>query len=114
MKQTEVLTIVGDRAQDIYHAAWSINDRTTRYKIIIIVLNEINKYLYSLCNLAFVLHDTVCDYIHLLCDCVCLCVFCRSDGASFYVVTWKLKVNSSLCVWGCRDIALFVLNLGCG
>jgi hypothetical protein len=27
----------------------------------------------SLCNVASVLHDTVCDYVHLLCDCVCVC-----------------------------------------
>jgi len=68
------LTTVGDRAQDIYHAVWSINDRTTRHKIIIIVLNENNKYLYSVFNLASVLHDAVYDYIHLLCDCVCFVV----------------------------------------
>ena len=46
MKKREVLTTVGDRAQDIYHAVWSINDRTTRHKINLIVLNEINTYLY--------------------------------------------------------------------
>ena len=46
MKKREVLTTVGDRAQDIYHAVWSINDRTTQHKIILFILNEINKYLH--------------------------------------------------------------------
>ena len=66
----------------------------------------------SLCIVASVLRDTVYDYVHLLCDGVC--VFCRSDGASFYVVTCELIVKMLLCVRGCRSIALFILNLGCG
>jgi hypothetical protein len=72
----------------------------------------------SLCNVASVLHDTVYDYVHLLCDRgggICgWCVLCRSDDGSFYVVTWELIVKLLLWVWGCRGIAFFILILGCG
>ena len=47
------------------------------------------------------LHDNVYDYVHILCDCVCLFVFVlrRSHDGRFYVVTWELKENS-ICVYG--------------
>ena len=51
-------------------------------------------------------------YICYLIVCVCLFVLCRSDDASFYVVTCELKTKWFLCLWGCRDVALFILNFG--
>ena len=60
------------------------------------------------------LHVIVYDYVHLLCDSVsvCLCVVCRSHDDRFYVVRWELKVKLFLFLWGCKDIAPFIINLG--